>query len=71
MLAKFISESGKNRSAWAVMLGISRSYLSEILSGNRRPSLELAVSIERKTNGAVPASSWIEPEGLSQQQGAA
>ncbi|MGJ8561705.1 MAG: helix-turn-helix domain-containing protein [Litorimonas sp.] len=60
MFAEYISTSGKNRSAWAEALGISRSYLSEILNGNRRPSLELAVSIERKTCGAVSAVSWIE-----------
>ncbi len=63
MLAEFISKSGKTRSAFAEEIGISRSYLSEILSGNRRPSLELAVAIERKTSGAVLASSWIaDPE---------
>jgi len=60
MLAEFISKSGKSRAAFAEKIGISRSYLSEILSGKRRPGLVLAVSIERETCGAVPASSWVD-----------
>jgi DNA-binding transcriptional regulator YdaS (Cro superfamily) len=59
MFSEFIRTSGQNRSAWADRLGVSRSYLSDLLNGNKTPSLELAVQIERATGGAVPASSWI------------
>lgn len=59
MFSEFIRSSGQNRATWADRLEISRSYLSDILNGNKTPSLDLAVRIERLTGGAVPASSWI------------
>lgn len=62
MFAEFITTSGETRSAWAARLGISRSYLSDILNGNRKPGLELAVRIERATGGEVPAAIWV-PHG--------
>lgn len=57
MLAEFITQSGESRSAWADRIGISRSYLSDILNGHKVPSLPLAVKIERLTGGAVTAAS--------------
>ena len=49
----------------AETFGISRAYLSLLLAGKKRPSLELAVRIERMTSGAVPVASWI-PENIRQ-----
>lgn len=60
MLAQIITASGLSRTAWAEKLGISKSYLSDILNWNRTPSLELAVRIERLTSGAVPCTSWVD-----------
>ena len=59
MFADHIAKSRETRSAWADRLGISKSFLSDLLNGNRTPSLELAVRIERMTEGAVPAACWI------------
>ena len=56
MLANFITQSGESRSAWADKIGISRSYLSDILNGNKVPSLPVAVRIERLTGGKVTAA---------------
>ncbi len=39
-------------------IGISKSHASEILSGRKRPSLELAVNIEREFG--IPPSRWID-----------
>lgn len=39
----------RNQEWLAAQLGISRSYLSMILSGQRRPSLPLAVKLEEMT----------------------
>ncbi len=50
---------GHTRRDFARELGISQSYLSEIASGAKRPSLNVAFRIERETEGKVPASSWI------------
>lgn len=64
--------AGKNQAKVAARLGISRSYLSEIASGAKKPSLDVAVRIERETGGAVPATSWIDlpPPGAPEQDAA-
>lgn len=36
------------------------SNMSKLLKGTLRPTLEMAFKIERATDGAVPASSWVE-----------
>ncbi len=61
-LAKYLnakSAAGQRQADAARVFGISQSYLSEIASGLKRPSLDTAFRIERKTGGQVPASSWV------------
>ena len=60
MLKEHLAASGKRRSEWAQELRISEAFLSQIVNGKKRPSLDLAFRIERATDGAVPAGSWIE-----------
>lgn len=60
MFADFINQSGETQTAWAARLGVSKSYLSDLLGGKRRPSLDLAFRIERATGGAVPAAVWVQ-----------
>jgi transcriptional regulator with XRE-family HTH domain len=50
---------GKQRDL-AEAFGISRAYLSLLLAGKKRPSLELAIRIERITKSAVPVTCWID-----------
>lgn len=64
MLTDAITRSGKTRTQFANELGIGRPFLSMLESGKKRPSLELAVRIERLTGGQVPASSWVAPEPI-------
>ena len=52
------SQSGKTLTAWAESFEISRPYLYGILDGTRRPSLDVAVRIQRATNGAVSVGDW-------------
>lgn len=42
------------------ILGCSRIHLSEIVNGRRVPSLVLAKSIERETNGEVTAKELLK-----------
>ena len=63
MLAEFITTRGETRRAWARRLDISESYLSDLLSGKKTPSLALAARIERETGGAVTAVSWVGNPG--------
>ena len=60
-LSEYIASKGMTRSEFAKTVGISAPYLSEILSGAKRPSLNLAFRIEEITGGEVPASGWVEP----------
>lgn len=62
MFAEFIKNSGKSQRHWAAALNVSEAYLSSLASGRKTPSLDVAVRIERATDGAVPASSWIKAE---------
>jgi plasmid maintenance system antidote protein VapI len=59
MLKTFIEKSGHPQAHWAQRFGVSKSYLSELVNGNRRPSLDLGVRIEAETGGAVSCASWF------------
>lgn len=47
-----------NQRTLAATLGVSDGYLSQILSGKRRPKLELLTAIEGLSG--VPVSSWLD-----------
>jgi len=53
-LAKWIVEHGRDREEVATKLGVDRRHLDHICREARRPSLELALKIERLTRGVVP-----------------
>ena len=57
-LGVWIEEQGWSRDQLAQKLGILRTSADRLCSGARRPSLELAVKIEKLTAGGVPASYW-------------
>lgn len=50
--------TNRRKSDFAKQLGISDSYLSQYLSGHRRPGYERMLEIERITNGQVSVQSW-------------
>jgi DNA-binding XRE family transcriptional regulator len=58
-LSSWIDEKGLTRDVVAARLGIGRTYLDKLCRGASRPSLELALQIERLTSGAVVASEWL------------
>lgn len=62
MFAEFIKSSGERQTVWARRIGVSQSYLSSLISGRKEPSLRIAARIERLSNGAVPAASWVPDE---------
>ena len=62
LLARYLTDKAKaglKRAESAQSFDISQSYLSELESGLKRPSLAVAFRIERRTRGEVPASSWV------------
>ena len=52
--------SDKRKGVFAAQIGIAPSYLSQILSGHRRPNFELMIKIKRETNNAVDFMSWAK-----------
>ena len=59
MLKAIIQKSGRSRGDWAVDLGISESYLSLIVNGQRLPRTYVVARIEELTNFEVTASSLV------------
>lgn len=57
-LADYLRGSGTSQRDFAARLGLSPSYLCEIVRGRKTPGLRLAVRIERATGGAVRAASF-------------
>ena len=57
--------AGRSRAALATAVGRSESWVSRLLAGQvREVSVQEAAAIERWSDGAVPASSWLpRPEG--------
>jgi hypothetical protein len=58
-LSRWIDTQKLERGQVAARLGIGRTYLDKLCREEARPSLELAVAIEKFTGGAVPAADWL------------
>ncbi len=58
-LASFLSANSIRQAVFAAQIGTSQATVSKLVNGDVRPSLELAVRIERATDGAVPVASWV------------
>lgn len=58
-LDTYIKSSGVDRATFAEQAGISVAHLSRIISGERKPSLEVARRIRDVTDGAVPVSAFF------------
>ena len=58
-LAIFLGQNGLTQEQFAERIGVDQSTISRLLKNKMRPSLTLAVNIERETGGAIPASAWL------------
>ena len=58
-LAAYLDERGLTQTAFAALADVPGPQVSMWLSGRRCPGLASALKIERATEGAVPASSWV------------
>lgn len=59
-LGAWVDEHGWTRQQLADELGITLASAARFCSGDRRPSLEMAVKIEDLTKGAVPVRYWLQ-----------
>lgn len=57
--SRWIDVQRLEREVVANRLGVARNYLDKLCREEARPSLELAVAIEKLTGGAVPAADWL------------
>lgn len=61
-LKQYLFEFGIKKSDFAGKIGVAPSHVSGLLSG-KRPSLDLAVIIEKESDGHVTLYDWICGEG--------
>lgn len=61
-LREHIDSLGISQNAFADRIGVSKGYLSQILSGKREPSRDLIQKINAATDGAVPPSIWFQTQ---------
>jgi transcriptional regulator with XRE-family HTH domain len=59
-LSRWIDAATRTREDVAEELGVTRVHLDRLCRNERRPSLELALAIEKLTAGAVPATFWTK-----------
>lgn len=57
-LANFIGNARGRVTEFARELGVSKGAVHDLITGRRKPGLELATKIEKATAGKVPAASW-------------
>jgi transcriptional regulator with XRE-family HTH domain len=53
------------RRALTKQLGLSRPYVSELLSGKRSPKYADAIRIETELH--IPANAWVRKDGAAQE----
>ncbi len=53
---------GKDRAAFAILVGTTKNYINLLACGARRPSPDLALKIEQMTNGEVTRDELLFPE---------
>ena len=61
-LDEYLWRNKISRTDFALLIGISRSYLQQILSRKRNPSVKLAKKIEEVTEGKVSKEEMLFPE---------
>jgi transcriptional regulator with XRE-family HTH domain len=59
-LREWLDRSHKKQNELAAQIGVTDGYLSQILSGLRRPKLEILIAIETETG--VPVESWVDTQ---------
>jgi plasmid maintenance system antidote protein VapI len=63
-LTDYLEETGEKQTEFAARVGTTDATVSRLVAGNLRPGLDLALRIERATDGKVPPREWepIEPK---------
>ena len=62
-LARWLRENRLTQQEFAQRIGTRQGTIGGLIRSLRRPSLDLAVAIERATDGAVKPSDWVVQRG--------
>lgn len=58
-LDQFLKQTKRTQREFAQAIGVSASYMNEIVKGGKAPSLSIAAKIEAHTQGKVPMSALL------------
>ena len=59
-LKDYLTKKDLSQAQFSEMIGVSQSFVSQLVNGERLPSLTIATKIRVATNGAVTESDWID-----------
>lgn len=59
-LRDFLTRTGTNQADFAKRVGTNQAVISRLTRNEVRPTLKLAVAIERETGGEIKAASWVD-----------
>lgn len=58
-LAQYLRENDRTQREFARAVGVSASYMNELVQGGKTPSIAVAAKIEALTNGDVQISAFL------------
>lgn len=59
-LSQYLRTNQIRQQTFAELVGVTQGVVSRLVGGSVKPSLELAVRIDRATAGAVPVHAWVD-----------
>lgn len=69
-LRAYLASTGMKQKDFAAKAGIGPSYLHDLLSGRREPSLATAGKIAAASRGKIPLSAWLPRQPGPENTGA-
>lgn len=58
-LTSYLAKKKIDQKTFASMINTTQATLSRVINGKFKPTLELAVAIEKVTNGKVRCEDWL------------
>ncbi|WP_092419164.1 helix-turn-helix transcriptional regulator [Alloyangia pacifica] len=59
-LSEYLRSNGLSQREFAARVGLSKTYVNEIVAGSKTPSLKAALEIQEATKGAVTLASLLK-----------
>lgn len=65
ILNQYLKTNRVSQQDFAARVGVTQSTVSKLCRGTSRPSLDVAILIDKATGGKVPPSSWANDQVAS------